>query len=132
MIGIDMELPKSCKECAFCEEFCEEKFCKMESVSIKDENIRQSFCPLVDLGKEDMSWDELKEKAILKKETVLYNRGKKKQEWFALFLDNEQRWEFFQDGHIYFNSDDWAGFNIFENQTPFHMWQIIQVLVGER
>lgn len=33
MIGIKgMELPKSCKECAFCEEFCEEKFCQMYQI----------------------------------------------------------------------------------------------------
>ena len=118
MIGIKgMELPKSCKECAFCEEFCEEKFCQMESVSIKDENIRQSFCPLVDLGKEDMSWEELVEKVRN------YNK---------IYIPNDISFIrlyqicFNRIGDIFFLNDKRL------KKTPYQMYQIIKSLVGDQ
>ena len=123
MIGIKgMELPKSCKECAFCEEFCEEKFCKMESVSIKDETIRQSFCPLVDLGKEDMSWEELKEKCKSFIKKIDKTAEVRNIEYFEIEPCGLSFWE---DGIILDEHND----IILTKQSYYQMYQIIKSLV---
>ena len=122
MIGIDMELPKSCKECAFCEEFCEEKFCQMESVSIKDENIRQSFCPLVNLGSEDMSWEELKEKCKSFIKKIDKTAEVRNIEYFEIEPCGLSFWE---DGIILDEHND----IILTKQSYYQMYQIIKSLV---
>ena len=123
MIGIKgMELPKSCKECAFCEEFCEEKFCKMESVSIKDETIRQSFCPLVDLGKEDLSWEELKEKCKSFIKKIDKTAEVRNIEYFEIEPCGLSFWE---DGIILDEHND----IILTKQSYYQMYQIIKSLV---
>jgi len=130
MIGIKgMELPKSCKECAFCEEFCEEKFCQMESVSIKDENIRQSFCPLVDLGKEDMSWEELVEKVNkisdpFSKNFTIDDRSIDLKRYNIVFMKNGDIGVYYDGEYISYITNEKR-----VNYTQMH--QIIKSLVGD-
>lgn len=52
MIAIkDMKMPKSCKDCPFNSSgrFITENFCTISWYSIKDESVRMSNCPLVEV-----------------------------------------------------------------------------------
>lgn len=152
MIGIKgMKMPKSCKECAFCEDFCEEIFCQMESVSIKDENIRQSFCPLVDLGKEDMSWEELVENVEKLKIFKTWNNYEERiplahfviddeitpSVFYLNFLGETRDWVFYKNGLVLLRYSNLTANNskieieIQQTSTNYKMWQIIKALTGE-
>lgn len=131
MIGIKgMELPKSCNNCRFC----------VIATTVNDLGMlcgvntdidtvcgftssRHPNCPLVDLGKEDMSWKELIEK-IKNIKFVCLGRNKK---WFYIAFGGYAI-EFHNDGTIFLSCEH--SFNLFENKKPFEMWQIIKALVG--
>lgn len=58
MIGIKMEMPKSCRECDFGNWVNDKIVCEINGKVIKKDSVmdkRADFCKLVDLGKEDIS-----------------------------------------------------------------------------
>ena len=119
MIGIKgMELPKSCKECFLnIEGFSNNSYCRKTKLeTTKYNNKRHTKCPLLDLGKEDMSWDELVEKVRN------YNK---------IYIPNDISFIrlyqicFNRIGDIFFLNDKRL------KKTPFQMYQIIKSLVGD-
>ena len=115
MIGIKgMELPKSCASCPL----LKVKGC---FTVFLHQDIRDKNCPLVDLGSEDMSWEELK--GLAKDEIVFEHKEIGYFQIDSIFFSMQ----FFICGDIYFNDT-----KIFEDKTPFQMWQIINALTGEK
>ena len=122
MIGIKgIKMPKGCAECRNrCRDFDKLSFSKR--VSEKYKNERLEHCPLVDLGSEDMSWEELVEKVkeLNLKDSIF------KDDCFLIPIVND-KWEFFEDGDIH----DGGSFGLKTNQKPYQMWQIINALTGD-
>lgn len=143
MIGIDMELPKSCKECeTFGNEVVEDNnnlnlkkgdiVCSLlEKIDVDrcvlKNGIKLTNCPLVDLDKEDMDFEDLKEKCK-NISTGNYNH------YFSVRIDSGTIFSFYETGIISIEQendltkDDYI--EIF-NKTPFEMYQIIKSLVGD-
>ena len=127
MIGIKgMKMPKGCAECRNrCRDFDTLSFSKR--VSEKYKNERLEHCPLIDLGSEDMSWEELKG---LAKDKIVFEHT-----IFKYFrISNKQcTMSFYKGGDIYFTNKDvnYEDIKIFENKKPFEMFQIINALTGE-
>ena len=128
MIGIkDMEMPKGCATCPITDKICAafalDKELKRNDLKIS----RHPLCPLVDLGSEDMSWEELKE---LAKDKIVFEHT-----IFKHFrISNKQcTMSFYKGGDIYFTNKDvkYEDIKIFEDKKPFQMWQIINALTGE-
>lgn len=124
MIGIDMELPKSCNNCIFC----------VVATTINDLDMlcgvnpdidtvrgfissRHPNCKLVDLGKEDMSWDDLKIKCDNLTTDIQFSSDG---------FDFECKGIWFNRVGTIFSSK----LNI-EDLKPFEMYQIIKSLVGD-
>ena len=129
MIAIKMDMPKDCESCRFNEYGC----IFLQRIEIdeyeKTKNTRHKDCPLVDLGSEDMSWEELKE--ILKQYTLEKYKG-----IFILKIENEyiyfssaklQLFTFHKNGDII--TDDM--YKIFKNAKYYFMYQIIKALIGD-
>jgi len=125
MIGIKgMELPKSCAKCRFKDSLHGIYYCLFNCEAITDygwQKQRAYFCPLVDLGKEDMSWEELKEK--VKKLIPKIEIWGKSNEYFDIRIGGLCFW---QDGEI-LNDEN----TILTDKTPYQMYQIIKALTGE-
>jgi hypothetical protein len=132
MIGIKgMELPKSCRtmdgneraEQSKCCPFEDYGFCWLDEKRLTFEfiNTRHPNCPLVDLGKEDMDFEDLKEKCK-NISTGNYNH------YFSVRIDSGTIFSFYETGTISIEQendltkDDYI--QIF-NKTPFEMYQII-------
>lgn len=125
MIGIKMQMPKSCDKCKFCiDNGYLTSQCRLNFETVEDLRLNKidKNCPLIDLGNEDMSWEDLKEKAkqfIEKTEKDVYGK-----EYFEI-----NSLSFWQDGAVLDKHNDIISW---KNQMPYQMWQIIQALVGER
>lgn len=139
MIGIDMELPKGCNSCPLkVPKFIKEAMdwidlCPYtEEVIIGDEyeNKRcDKGCPLVDLGSEDMSWEELVEKVKeLKSDLLTINEDYIRYRSFAECWDCL---EFGIDNQIIFKYMDEQKV-IHTDKSFFQMYQIIKSLVGDQ
>lgn len=125
MIGIKgMELPKSCSSCEITEYYCH--ICPIIGESKLDyKDNRNPNCPLVDIGKEDMSWEELVEKC--------------KSEFNVDVSDNKSIIINLSCGDlvVYFNKDKSISFytesekNSIYDKSYFKMYQIIKSLVGD-
>lgn len=120
MIGIKMEMPKSCASCPL----LKVKGC---FTVFLHQDIRDKNCPLIDLGKEDMDFEDLKEKCK-NISTGNYNH------YFSVRIDSGTIFSFYETGTISIEQendltkDDYI--EIF-NKTPFEMYQIIKSLVGD-
>jgi len=117
MIAIKgMEMPKGCKNCLIgCGSYTD--LIAFQKHNPEDyANKRLETCRLVDLGKEDMSWDELVEKVRN------YNK---------IYIPNDISFIrlyqicFNRIGDIFFLNDKRL------KKTPFQMYQIIKSLVGD-
>ena len=136
MIGIDIELPKSCGSCHFLQissmsnnndvsGLC---YDLREYVSSTNENPKDCRCRLVDLGKEDMSWEELVEKVKeLKSDLLTINEDYIRYRSFAECWDCL---EFGIDNQIVFKYMDEQKV-IHTDKSFFQMYQIIKSLVGD-
>ena len=125
MIGINMELPKDCESCRFNEYGC----IFLERIDIdeyeKTKNVRRKDCPLVDLGKEDMSWEELVE-SFKKSKEVNVDTIKNRiylSKFNISFKKNGEIYLCFGTSQIYITRK--------EKITPYQMYQIIKSLVGD-
>ena len=145
MIAIKgMDMPKSCKECDFY--LLGENSCSRTGFIINcNNNIMDKNCPLIDLGSEDMSWEELvnKCKSEFSQKNFQYEENQfgysKKHITKINFLIEDENYPD-EVGCIRFREDcvvecgayaPSEGF--FKSKIkPFQMWQIIQALVGER
>lgn len=128
MIGIKgMELPKSCSSCEITEYYCH--ICPIIGESKLDyKDNRNPNCPLVDLGKEDMSWEELVEKVKeLKSDLLTINEDYIRYRSFAECWDCL---EFGIDNQIVFKYMDEQKV-IHTDKSFFQMYQIIKSLVGD-
>lgn len=127
MIGIDMELPKSCAKCRFKDSLHGIYYCLFNREAITDygwQKQRADFCPLVDLGKEDMSWEELVEKV---KELLI--KIHIELETFSL---EDYNIKFYKNGHIgVYYDGNYITFITNDGKTNYYqMYQIIKSLVG--
>ena len=135
MIGIKgMELPKSCRtmdgneraEQSKCCPFEDYGFCWLDEKRLTFEfiNDRHLNCPLVDLGKEDMSWEELVEKVKAIKDLKITFDPDGVFSFIINFFDDEII--------IYFNRLNCVLIkNKRHSKTPYQMYQIIKALTGE-
>ena len=118
MIGIKMDLPKSCKECdlncTLYRTFNEEEY------EIK----RHPNCPLVDLGKEDMSWEELVEKVKELSGSQINDNNFALRNYNIVFFKNGKIGSYYDNGYITFINDE-------RILKFFEMYQIIKSLVGD-
>jgi len=122
-----MELPKGCASCPItskiCSAFALDKEFKKEDLKFS----RHPLCQLVDLGKEDMDFEDLKEKCK-NISTGNYNH------YFSIRIDSGTIFSFYENGTISIEQendltkDDYI--EIF-NKTPYQMYQIIKSLVGD-
>ena len=125
MIGIKgIKMPESCNSCLYCRDngylTAQCKLNNFETVEDLRNNKRDENCPLVDLGSEDMSWEELK--GLAKDEIVFEHKEIGYFQIDSIFFSMQ----FFICGDIYFNDT-----KIFEDKKPFQMWQIINALTGD-
>lgn len=127
MIGIDMELPKGCASCKIC---CCKGYNDLVTYEEPDEweYKRLPDCPLVDLGKEDMSWEELVEKVKELKSELLSIRNDCIV--CVSFLGAWDCLEFGIDNQIVFKylAEEKT---INTDRSFYQMYQIIKSLVGD-
>ncbi len=84
-------------------------------------------CPLIDLGTEDMTWDDLIEKVSKKITPKKYQINPNNE---SLFLENWAIW-FTKNGHIIANSSGVKATVTGPTEvTLSQMWQIIKALIG--
>ena len=127
MIGIKMQMPKSCDKCKFCiDNGYLTSQCRLNFETVEDLRLNKidKNCPLIDLGSEDMSFNDLFKK-IEDKISVIYDNH-----FCVNFGDGSIFLSFYDDNKIIISTEN--DFIKFENIKPFQMWQIIQALVGER
>ena len=132
MIGIKgMELPKSCKECFLnIEGFSNNSYCRKTKLeTTKYNNKRHPNCPLVDLGKEDMSWDELVEKVNkisdpFSKNFTIDDRSIDLKRYNIVFMKNGDIGVYYDGEYISYITNEKR-----VNYTQMH--QIIKSLVGD-
>lgn len=124
MIGIDMELPKGCASCPITDKICIafalDKELKRGDLKIS----RHPNCPLVDLGKEDMSWEELKEKCKSFIKKIDKTAEGRNIEYFEIEPCGLSFWE---DYIILDEHND----IVLTKQNYCQMYQIIKSLVGD-
>jgi len=124
MIGIKgMELPKGCIVCPIkdsCKSIKEhqDEYNKFLEYYTGYDN-RFAWCNLIDLGKEDLSWDELVEKVGKYKNTIRISSDK-----FDFIIGDYL--VFYKTGRITL-----MGAIINEHIKPYQMYQIIKSLVGD-
>ena len=123
MIGIKgMKIPENAETCRFRHSIFNYCVIDKDRNTIKvDNNDKCLNCPLVDLGSEDMSWEELK--GLAKDEIVFEHKEIGYFQIDSIFFSMQ----FFICGDIYFNDT-----KIFEDKKPFEMFQIINALTGEK
>lgn len=116
MIGIKgMQMPKNSKTCRFRHSIFDYCVIDKDRNTIKtDNNDKCLNCPLVDLGSEDMSWEELKEKCkqIKDTENIIFTFEVNEE---VLIVKKLNR---------YFRQNT-------TDLTPFQIWQIINALTGD-
>ena len=130
MIGIDMELPKGCMVCPIkdsCKSIKEhqDEYNKFLEYYTGYDN-RFAWCNLIDLGKEDMSWEELVEKV---KELLI--KIHIELETFSL---KDYNIKFYKNGHIgVYYDGNYITFITNDGKTNYYqMYQIIKSLVGDQ
>lgn len=125
MIGIYMELPKSCSECNFGNWVNDNIVCEINLNVIRKDSVmdkRADFCKLVDLGKEDMSWEELVEKV----------KGMPNIEFGEISRLKHIKINVTFNPLYYYESRLFCSKNLaFESIKPYQMYQIIKSLVGD-
>ena len=125
MIGIKgMELPKNAETCRFRHSIYD--WCVIDKKPLKrNKSDKCLVCPLVDLGKEDMSWEELVEKV---KELKGVNIDTIKN---RIYL-SKFNISFEKTGEIYLSfGTSQLYITIKDKIKPFKMYQIIKSLVGD-
>jgi hypothetical protein len=124
MIGIKgMELPKSCAICEFHRFVNLARFiCLRTNKTLGDITKIDKDCPIVDLGKEDMSWEEL----VLKLGDKALNKSSELG-CIEKFEIEPCGLSFYKNGAILDEHNDY----ILIKQTPYQMYQIIKSLVGD-
>jgi len=133
MIGIKgMELPKNCSGCPLRADSGIAFYkCNRLNKRLSDVSKIDKDCPLVDLGKEDMSWEELVEKCSNFKNIHHENVGTECENLWIKYPKSKHYdgyyVEFTKEGLVYFNESDTLGLN----KKPFEMWQIINTLIGD-
>jgi len=127
MIGIKgMELPKSCAICEFHRFVNLARFiCLRTNKTLGDITKIDKDCPIVDLGKEDMSWEELKEKCKSFIKKIDKTAEGRNIEYFEIEPCGLSFWE---DGIILDEHND----IILTKQNYYQMYQIIKSLVGDQ
>lgn len=122
MIGIDIDMPKNCKECDFkwWDNIADKYRCNYHGICLKKEYDikRHPNCAIIDLGNKSMSFDEL-----LKKMKDNFSEEK-------FIIVNDIIW--LRDYLIAFRRD--GSITCFERKIkPFQAWRIINILIeGEK
>ena len=131
MIGIKgMELPKSCAICEFHRFVNLARFiCLRTNKTLGDITKIDKDCPIVDLGKEDMSWDELVEKVNkisdpFSKNFTIDDRSIDLKRYNIVFMKNGDIGVYYDGEYISYITNEKR-----VNYTQMH--QIIKSLVGD-